>query len=426
VDSFSYVGFTPPTAFDPLLAKLICSGGRAGGGDAFDAVLRRTLRALGEFCIEGVETNLATLAAILNHPTFVGNTATTTFLEQEGRGLLSIPTTITSGGKSPTEELLRSGISVAAQNLGFTAANGSGVATSFEGDECVEGSVVATLAGSVIELPVGVGQAVAAGDVVAILSAMKMESQLEATEAGVVSMIRVKEGAQVELGEVILVIDTSGAGAGSGENGSGENVSGENVVQKKVQDWGPEIEELNKRRAMVSAMGGEESIAKHHANGKLTVRERVASLVDGGVYDAGTKPTHDLRNSSFRELGALAARYEYDPETGELLGMTAPSNCVVGHAKLRGRRVVVSGDDFTVRGGSAEGSIGDKRGYIERMSREMRVPIIRLLDGNSGGGSVGLYSSGKGVGGGTVSAALWPYLPSHCFGSLLLHNLTSG
>ena len=57
-------------------------------------------------------------------------------------------------------------------------------------------------------------------------------------------------------------------------------------------------------------------------------------------------------------------------------------------AELDGRPAVVSGDDFTVRGGSDDASISAKREASEAIAVEMRLPHVRLLDGMSGGGSV--------------------------------------
>src|SRR5262245_63488766 len=65
-----------------------------------------------------------------------------------------------------------------------------------------------------------------------------------------------------------------------------------------------------------------------------------------------------------------------------------PSKFVFGRGRSDGRRVVVGGDDFTVRGGAADAAIGHKMSYSERMARELRLPIIRLVDGTGGGGSV--------------------------------------
>jgi acetyl-CoA carboxylase carboxyltransferase component len=134
--------------------------------------------------------------------------------------------------------------------------------------------------------------------------------------------------------------------------------------------WQPEVDEIKRRVELAKQMGGEANVARQHANGRMTVRERIDRLLDPG---------------SFHETGALAGKAEY--ENGEMVSFT-PSNFVCGAGRIDGRRVVVGGDDFTVRGGAADAAIGNKMGYTERMARELRIPIIRLVDGAGGGGSV--------------------------------------
>jgi len=135
--------------------------------------------------------------------------------------------------------------------------------------------------------------------------------------------------------------------------------------------WQKEVDEIRRREVLAKEMGGEKRIRRQHDNGRLTVRERISTLVD---------------ENSFHEIGALAGRASYD-ENGSLQTFT-PSNFVLGTAELDGRKVVIGGDDFTVRGGAADAKIGDKSGYGEKYALEMRLPLIRLVDGSGGGGSV--------------------------------------
>src|SRR4029077_2230715 len=65
-----------------------------------------------------------------------------------------------------------------------------------------------------------------------------------------------------------------------------------------------------------------------------------------------------------------------------------PANCVFGRGLIDGRPVVVVGDDFTVRGGSADASIAAKPRMAEEMASEFRLPIVRIIEGSGGGGSV--------------------------------------
>ena len=134
--------------------------------------------------------------------------------------------------------------------------------------------------------------------------------------------------------------------------------------------WEPEVEEIKRREELAKQMGGPANVERQHASGKLTVRERIDRLLDPG---------------SFHEIGALAGQAAY--ENGQMVSFI-PSNFVMGTGRIEGRRVVVAGDDFTVRGGAADARVGDKAGFAERLARELRLPIIRLVDGTGGGGSV--------------------------------------
>jgi len=136
-------------------------------------------------------------------------------------------------------------------------------------------------------------------------------------------------------------------------------------------DWTPEIEQIRQRRELAEAMGGPEKIARQHASGRLTVRERIERLADPG---------------SFAEIGALTGFGEYD-EQGRLVSVL-PANFVAGTARLGGRTVMLGADDFTVRGGSGDAAIHAKQIYSEQYAADMRLPVVRLLDGASGGGSV--------------------------------------
>src|SRR5262249_58626665 len=64
------------------------------------------------------------------------------------------------------------------------------------------------------------------------------------------------------------------------------------------------------------------------------------------------------------------------------------ANFVFGRGRIEGRPVVVGGDDFTVRGGAADASIRGKQIMSEQMANELRLPLVRLVDGTGGGGSV--------------------------------------
>jgi acetyl-CoA carboxylase carboxyltransferase component len=135
--------------------------------------------------------------------------------------------------------------------------------------------------------------------------------------------------------------------------------------------WQPEVEALQRRRALARELGGAERVKRQHQEGKLTVRERIESLVDQG---------------SFQEIGGLAGRGTY--VDGKLASFT-PAPYVMGLAHIDGRPVAIGGEDFTVRGGTGGGldrRKGGQGGFIEDLAYEYRMPLINLIDG--AGGSV--------------------------------------
>lgn len=135
--------------------------------------------------------------------------------------------------------------------------------------------------------------------------------------------------------------------------------------------WKPELEELRLRQELAEKMGGEEKLARQHARGKLDARARIAGVVDAG---------------SFREIGKIAGKGSYD-EQARFQGFS-PSNLIFGRANIEGRPVVASADDFTVRGGAADAALHRKFVQCEKMAHTLGIPMIRMIDGTGGGGSV--------------------------------------
>ncbi len=133
--------------------------------------------------------------------------------------------------------------------------------------------------------------------------------------------------------------------------------------------WQKEVQEIEKRRKLSLEQGGDESIAKHHAKGRLTIRERIDALLTPG---------------SFEEHGEGAGFAEKD-EKGEISSFS-PANYVIGFGEVGGRRVAVGGEDFTLKGGSPNGAGLRKSVYAEELAVQFKVPLVRLLEG--GGGSV--------------------------------------
>ena len=145
-----------------------------------------------------------------------------------------------------------------------------------------------------------------------------------------------------------------------------------NSDKDKLKGWQKEIEELHHRESLASQMGGPENLKRQQSAGRLNVRERIELLLDEGT---------------FHETGAIAGAAHYE---GNRLVKLTPSNFIMGNGRIDNRRVVIGCDDFTIRGGAADAAIGYKASYAERMALELRLPMIRLVEGTGGGGSVKL------------------------------------
>ena len=143
--------------------------------------------------------------------------------------------------------------------------------------------------------------------------------------------------------------------------------------------WEAEVEELNRRRILAKQQGGPEGVAKQHSYGRLTIRERIDKLLD---------------EKSFQELGKATAIPDYDDDDN-FVGFV-PANYVLGFGKIDNRRVVVGGEDFTLKGGSPNSAGLRKSIYAEHLAVQYKIPLVRMLEG--GGGSV--KGGGKRGGGG--------------------------
>jgi len=159
--------------------------------------------------------------------------------------------------------------------------------------------------------------------------------------------------------------------------------------------WQKEVDELRRREALAREMGGPEKIKRQRDAGRLTLRERIDALLDP---------------QSFHEIGAIAGKAEYDEE-GNLKNFT-PANSVFGRGRVEGRPIIIYGDDFTVRGGANDASIWQKQVMAEQMANELRLPIIRLIEGTGGGGSVK-----------TLETAGYTYIPGVMGWEFVVDNL---
>ncbi len=337
VDTYGCAGYRVSPRYDSLIAKVVSHG------EDFAGAARRTAAALTEFEIKGLATNLNFVHAIVSDPAFTNGKFDTGFVGDHLAGLLAHR---------------RPAVPVAPQTGAVTQRRGHA--------EVPEGSCVveATTGGVVVKVDAGPADVVAAGAALMVVEAMKMEHTVRAAEAMRLEAILVEPGDLVDRGDLLAY-------------GRPVEHPDKSVAAEADDDWSAEVAEIERRRGLAAAMGGPVKVERQRASGKLTARERVEAIVDPG---------------SFSEIGTLTgfARYDADGHATEV----SPANFVAGTARIDGRKVMLGVDDFTGRGGSGDGAIHDKQIFAERYANQMRLPVVRLLDGASGGGSVKMTLDG--------------------------------
>lgn len=141
---------------------------------------------------------------------------------------------------------------------------------------------------------------------------------------------------------------------------------------------------------------------RQKAAGKLWVRERIEQLLD--------------RNSA-SEIGSISGTVSWE-KTGPMREKPVsfvPSNNVQIMGRLKGRKVLLTADDFSLRSGHADGATGTKTVYVEKLALALKMPVIKLVDGSSGGGSVT-----------TIKTAGWSYLPYISMYKYVVEQLNAG
>ena len=350
VDGHGYVGLTPPPQFDPLLAKVICHH-----GSSYATALQRTLAALDEFHIAGLATNLNQLRSILRTDALRDGDARTSLLDEIPQDFSS--TQPRDGALSLLDQQAKTVNGAGRGSASHLTPRESGLAVP-QGERAAE----CPMAGTVIDISAQPGAMVAAGDNLFVISAMKMESTVTAPCAGIVTGVyALDEGDAVSAGQVLATIAPD-------NDAQAQDVDPENSWLPTLDDVAT-LQRLAHERLQPGST--DPGVVRQRSRGKLTCRERIDLLLD---------------TDTFREVGSITGFASYDEE-GRIDAFT-PANHVGGWGEVDGRTTVVCADDFTSRGGHADGAIGAKSMYLDRLSMELRAPSVRLLDGSSGGGSV--------------------------------------
>ncbi|HZN11917.1 MAG TPA: acyl-CoA carboxylase subunit beta, partial [Blastocatellia bacterium] len=129
------------------------------------------------------------------------------------------------------------------------------------------------------------------------------------------------------------------------------------------------VEQLREKNRAAEAGGGVERVARQHADGKMTARERIDFLLDDGTFEEFDR----LKTHRCTDFGLARQQYPGD-------------GFVTGHGLVDGREVFVFAQDFTVFGGSLSESNAQKIVKLMDLAVKVGAPIIGLND--SGGARI--------------------------------------
>jgi acetyl-CoA carboxylase carboxyltransferase component len=213
----------------------------------------------------------------------------------------------------------------------------------------------------VVQWLVRPGDAVALGDVLVILEAMKMEHEIRAAQAGQVLACYFEPGETVHEGDCLLQLAPGGAATHAADRRT--EVAPESAQRNDLQ-------QLQTRLALTQDAARPQAVAKRHSMGLRTARENIADLCDA---------------CSFVEYGALAvAAQSRRRSADDLMRNTPADGMVTGIGCVNGQRVVVMAYDFTVLAGTQGLRNHQKTDRMLGIALQHKLPVVLFAEGGGG------------------------------------------
>ncbi len=402
IDSFAYAGYTTSPNFDSLLAKLIAHSHSADFAD----VVTRTYRALCEFRIEGVPTNIGFLQSLLRHPEFIANRVYTRFVEDNIAALVG---DAESGHRRLFFDRPAAAPRASAENAGGRRAgakidasdplavlhhgkSGSGAPspiaatttlvtpqvhdiTSPENTVAIE----APMQGTIVSVDVSEGDRVHRGQQLFVMEAMKMEHVIAADKSGIVRRITVAKGDAIFEGHPLAFIEEADV----------EMTDTAEAQQVNLDRVRPDLAEVVNRHALGLDASRPDAVARRRKTGQRTTRENIEDLCDPGT---------------FVEYGPLVIAAQRRRRTIEDLVKNTPADgMVAGIGRVNGdlfdeskAQCILMSYDYTVLAGTQGQQNHRKKDRMFEIAQKSRLPVVFFTEG--GGGRPG-DTDGLGVAG---------------------------
>jgi acetyl/propionyl-CoA carboxylase alpha subunit len=379
VDTFGYAGYTTSPRFDSLLAKLIVHS----TAPDYAAAVRKTYRALGEFRIEGVATNLVFLQNLLRHDDFAANRIYTRFIEDHVADLV--------GASAPDHQKFYFEQTAAPRLAGVKLKSADPLAVlaygKGEGGAAVAQSppvvlpahmsailgppgtiaVNAPMQGTIISITVAEGAQIRKGQQLLVMEAMKMEHEVRASASGIVRAIAVAPGDAVLEDHPLVFLEEA-------EVELGALAEDQRIDLDRIR---PDLAEVRERHAIGLDEFRPDAVARRRKTSQRTARENIEDFCDPGT---------------FVEYGALViAAQRRRRELDDLIKRTPADGMVAGLGQVNGdlfdeaqSRCVVMSYDYTVLAGTQGQQNHRKKDRMFELAEKLKLPVIFFTEGGGG------------------------------------------
>lgn len=351
VDTFGYQGYATNPNFDSLLAKLI-SHSRSG---TYCDVLAKAYRALAEFRVEGVATNIPLLQNILKHPDVAANRVYTRFVEENLETLLE-------NGRERHKALY----------FGETGPDRGRDAVSEPGGGMPQGPentvpVVASMPGTVFKIEVRPGEQVHESQAIAIVESMKMQHIIEARVSGVVRQICVSEGDTLYKDHPVLFIEPMAVDLATADV---EKAQDPDEIRADL------AEVLSRHQATLDEYRPG-AVEKRRKTGQRTARENIADLLDPGTFiEYGA-----LAVAAQRRRRSMEELIEKSPADGLITGIGAVNGSLFDQTRAR---CAVLAYDYTAMAGTQGAFNHQKTDRMLHIAEQWRLPVVLFAEGGGG------------------------------------------
>ena len=379
VDTFGYVGYRTSVSFDSLLAKVIAHS----PSSQFSDVVRKTYRALCEFKVEGVSTNISFLQSVLQHGDVVANRVYTRFIDDHVAELVGQGQ---NGHQrlffEPAASAARAGVKLATTDPLAVLAHGKGeggVAEVEAGPMTQPSShakivgpentiaVTAPIQGTIVTVDVQEGEHVRQGQQLLIMEAMKMEHVIQADRSGIVRRIEVTKGDTIFEGHPLVFIEEADVTVTSDERAN----------EIDLDSIRPDLVEVLQRHGLTLDAQRPEAVERRRKTKQRTARENIDDLCGPDSYlEYGSLVIAAQR--SRRTLDDLMKR---TPADGMIAGIGRVNSALFGEDRAG---CVLMSYDYTVLAGTQGFKNHLKKDRLFELAERLRLPVVFFTEGGGG------------------------------------------